>query len=259
MKIALRIIDGLPIPPGTAEAPLTGPWKGAFAHVGPERLTPLKEALFDKTGAALYTLYSGVLLWSAVRLQPHANVAPLYHLAEALFAWQQDWRWFGRPAKIADIDRIDEAPRGEASVLCLLDLIHQDHIYENGMWPPEPMFSTVAEAITLTRHNLPKPAKTVFEGWVQQMIDRLNAIAPFPEHGQTPPLESGDTPARRAWAAKVMGQPLPPSVLDVAHPAGPAGFAGEWAEVLGLLDWQGNPYLRRPDGPPKPRDGAPGP
>lgn len=257
MKIALRIIEGLPIPRGMSEAPLTGPWKGAMAHVGPERLTPLKESLFDKTGAALYSLFSGVLLWSAVRLQPHTDVAPLYNLAEALYAWQQDWHWFGRPAQIAEIDRIDEAPRAEASVLCLLDLIHQDHFYESGMWAPEPMFSTLAEAITLTRHNLPAGAKAAFEEWITAMIARLNAIAPFPEHGETPPLEPGDNPGRRIWTTKVMGRPLPPSVLDLDRAPDPATFAAEWAEVLGLLDWTGNPYLRRPETPPQHRADGP--
>lgn len=257
MEISLRIIEGLPIPRGTSEAPLTGPWKGAFAHAGPERLTPLKESLFDKTGAALYSMFSGVLLWSAVRLQPHADVAPLYHMAEALYAWQQDWRWFGRPAGLADIDRIDEAPRAEASVLFLLDLIHQDHIYENGMWPPEPMFSTLAEAITLTRHNLPAPAKAAFEEWITAEIARMNEIGPFPEHGQTPALEPEDNPGRRAWTAKVMGRPLPPSVLNLAIPPDPATFDGEWREVLHQLDWEANPYLRRPAAPPEPRGEGP--
>lgn len=259
MQIAARIMQYLPLPAGVAEAKFTGKWHGPVRHVGPERMTPLKEALCFKTNAALYSLYSGTLIWSAARLEGKIDTGPLFCLAEALYAWQQDWRWFRRPQRIPDLDDMDAADRPTATVMYLCDLIHQDHIYENRMWSTEPMFSTVAEAITLTRYNLPASAIPAFDGWVEAMIARLDSIAPFDEQGNTPELPEGDTKERRSWTAKVMGRPLPPSVLDLRKEVDVASFPAEWAETIASLDWQSNPYLALPRSQPADRaDGVPG-
>ncbi len=256
MKIAARILEGLPIPAGLADTPFSGKWQGPLRHAGPERMTPLKEALCFKTNAALYSLFSGTLLWSAARLEGKTDTRPLFWLCEALYAWQQDWRWFKRPDRIPDLDDMDAADRPTATVMFLTDLIHQDHIYENRMWSTEPMFSTVAEAITLTRYNLPGSALPAFDSWMEAMISRLDAIAAFDEQGNTPDIPEGDNDLRREWTAKVMGMPLPPSVLDLHKEVDVKAFETEWTEVLGALDWESNPYLARPASPVVPRLGG---
>ena len=246
MRIASRIMSYFPFPDKLAEEPFNGKWIGPLHHAGPERMTPLKEALCFKTNAALYSIYSATLIWAAARLEGKTDTRQLFYLAEALYAWQQDWRWFKRPAAIADLDDMDAADRSTATVLFLADLIHQDHIYENHMWSTEPMFATVAEAITLTRFNLPLTALPVFDGWMAALIARLDEIAPFDEQGNTPEVPEGDNPIRQAWTRHVMGTPLPPSVLDLNNPVAPSLFDSEWPVVLGELEWESNYYLRRP-------------
>ncbi|SNS83789.1 hypothetical protein SAMN05421763_103147 [[Luteovulum] sphaeroides subsp. megalophilum] len=253
MRPAEEIARMLPIPEDIGGSAFTGKWRSASAHISPERMTPLKEALLFKTNAALYSLVSAAMVWQAERLRAQTDVSPLLDMAEALYAWQQDWHWFGRTPAIADIDTIDEAPRPQGSVLMMLDLIHQDHIYTSGHWPSEPIFSVTADMLVLTRFNLPADAVPAFDAWVEAVIARMDVIAEFPEHGETPELEVGDTPDRRAWAAKVMGRPLPPSVLDLSRDPDPSRWPDEWRDLLARLDWDRNPFLRRPVGTPHPR------
>jgi hypothetical protein len=245
MKIAGEIMSRLPIPEGLSVAAFTGKWNGPLQHVGPERMTPLKEALCFKTNAALYSIYAGTLVWAAARLEGKTDTRQILMLAEALYAWQQDWRWFKRPEKIADLDDMDASDRPTATALYLADLIHQDHIYENRMWSTEPMFATVAEAITLTRYNMPAATLPVFDAWLESLIARLDEVAPFDEQGNTPDLPEGDNPERRVWTGMVMGMPLPPSVLDLSRPVDQAGFHAEWVTLLASLDWERNDYLQR--------------
>jgi len=242
--VARRIIDTLDLPAGLADAPLTGPWRGPLKHIGPDRFTPLKQSLLDKTNGAIYALLSGVMLWGAERLRALTDVAPLEDLALALFCFQQDARYLRRPAKITDLDTIESRPRAEATVLYLLDSVYQDHIYERGMWSDLPMWGTAAEAINLVRHNLPASAATAFDRWLGRVIARLDRLAPFDDPGEVPTFKS--TAESQAWRAKVMGQPLPPSVLDLSVEPRPAKFADEWRGFLSSLDWAASIHLRPP-------------
>ncbi len=237
---ARRILDSIGLPPRLAAAPLTGPWRGPLKHIGPDRFTPLKESLLYKTNGAIYTLLSGVMLWGAERLRALTDVAPLEDLALALFCFQQDARYLRRPAKIADLDTIEGRPRAEATVLYLLDTVYQDHIYERGQWSNLPMWGTAAEAINLVRHQLPPAVATAFDRWLKRMITRLDRLAPFADPGDTP------TPRTQAWLDEVMGQPLPPSVLDLSVQPRPARFAAEWATFLSSLDSANSIHLRPP-------------
>ncbi|MGP3698889.1 hypothetical protein [Rhodobacter sp. NSM] len=251
MRPAEEIERMLPIPAGIAEEPFLGKWKGASAHISPERMTPLKEALLFKTNAGLYSIVSAAMIWQAARLRAQADVTPLLDMAEALYVWQQDWHWFGRTPQIADIDAIDEAPRPQGSILMMLDLIHQDHIYLSGRWPNEPIFAVTADMLVLVRFNLPESAVPGYDAWVEAIIARMDEIAEFAEHGETPDLETGDNPERRAWSTKVMGRPLPPSALDLSRKPDPTSWDEEWRDLLRRLDWERNPFLRQPDGGPR--------
>jgi hypothetical protein len=238
--VARRIIDTLGLPAGLAAAPLTGPWRGPLKHIGPDKFTPLKQSLIDKTNGAIYTLLSGVMLWGAERLRALTDVAPLEDLALALFCFQQDARYLRRPPKITDLDTIESRPRAEATVLYLLDTVYQDHIYERGLWSDLPMWGTAAQAINLVRHNLPASAATTFDRWLEQMIARLDRLAPFDDPGDAP------LPKTQAWREEVMGRPLPPSVLALSAEPRPAKFADEWRAFLSSLDWASSIHLRPP-------------
>lgn len=239
-SLARRIIDTLGVPPGLAEAPLSGPWRGPLKHIGPDKFTPLKQSLLDKTNGAIYAVLSGVMLWGAERLRGLTDVAPLEDLALALFCFQQDARYLRKPAKITDLETIEARPRAEATVLYLLDSVYQDHIYERGMWSDLPMWGTAAEAINLVRHNLPASAAAAFDRWLEGVIARLDRLAPFADPGDAP------TPKTQAWREEVMGQPLPPSVLDLSVEPRPATFADEWRAFLASLDWATSIHLRPP-------------
>ena len=247
MKLSLELIKVLEIPDQLSEGKFVGPWKSPYKHCGPEnKMTPLKSSISTLSNSAVYTLVSGSFLWSAVRLRKEVDTTPLLMAAEALFAWQQDWRLFKRPRNfIGNIEFIEKQPRALASQLFLLDCIHQDYGFGNKKWTAGSMFSTAAEVITLTRYNLPKDSVPAFDKWTKGMLLRLKKIAKIGNlaHKSHPNLGYGDTPARRELAAKIMGLPLPPSVLDLSQPCDPKKFGAEWKTTLEALSWNKNPYL----------------
>lgn len=246
MKVSLEITKTLPIPPNLQEGRFIGSWKSPYKHCGPEfKMTPLQSSISTLSNSAVYTLVSGSLLWSAQRLMKETDTTGLMQAAEGLYAWQQDWRLFKIPKKgTGGILFIEEQPRALASMLFLLDVVHQDYACAHKRWADGSMFSSASQAITLTRYNLPKDATPVFDKWLKGLLQRLKKIAHIGELAHKEySLGYGDTPARRELAAKIMGTPLPPSVLDLTKPCDPKKFQAEWKITLKNLDWNKNPYL----------------
>jgi hypothetical protein len=253
MRLAEEVIRTLPIPSSVASAKLTGKWRGASSHCGPDGMSPLKKELAFLHNAANYTLASGALLWSAARLRAMTDVTPLLDIAEALFAFQHDPSWLRMPRRSANRPFVDpdDLPRPVSTVGHFAASVRGDYACNGGHWPAGRMFGFPAECITLTRHNLPKDALKPFDLWTKKVIARLDGIATFDE--DDPDLDATKPVQQRKWAAKVMGKPIPPSILDLSCEPNPKTFAAEWKSVLARLDWKKNPYLARPKGVPAAR------
>lgn len=244
--VLLEALADRVVPPGLDQGAFVGPWRGPTYHSGNGRMTPLGSRLASVHNAGIYVFVSGTLLWAARRLGTHTDVSPLLDVAEALFAFQQDARWFRLPARKPGAPFVDPdtLPRPAGAVSGLLIEVRMAYNSEAGRWPAGRMFGLATACHQLTRHNLPKAATKAFDDWTRKMVARLEELAPF--DADEPDL-TGATPARAAaWAKQVMGKPLPPSVLDLTRPPRPAAFAGEWKQVRAQLDWKHNPYLAKP-------------
>lgn len=251
MRLAEEIASFLPIPADLAARKLTGPWRGASYHCGPDGMSPLKKQLVLLTNAAHYTLASGALVWSAARLRALADVTPLLDIAEALFAFQQDAAYFRPPRRAASAPFVDpdELPRPTSTVAHLVASVRTEHAVSGGRWPAGRMFGFSAEVLVLTRFNLPKDLHKPFDSWTKKMIGRLDELATVED--DDPPTTTPEQ--KRRWATKVMGKPLPPSVLDLSREPRTKTFGSEWKRVLANLDWKSNRYLDKPKGELLPR------
>jgi hypothetical protein len=241
---AERIKDYLRIPPDFGLGDFPSRWSGPSAHNGSDGNAGLKKALVDKTQAGLFTLYSGVLIWAAARLETKTDVSPLKDLAVALFCLQQDNSYYRPPEARADIGEIDEAERYVSTVLYLMHLFFQDRMRNGGRWPLYPNFVAVAKAITLTRYHMGAPQRAVFDPWLKAAITRVDVLAPFPQHAELSPRIPPE--AQEAQRAATMGTPIPPQALDLTRAVGGLDFPAAWTEFLTTVEWPSNRYLNPP-------------
>jgi hypothetical protein len=242
---AQRLSDSLNIPADFGIADFPGEWSKPTDHTGPEGSSPLKTALVDKTQSALYAIYSAVLIWTARRLEYMTDIKPLEELAVALFCYQHDPAYLTTARKRPRLLEIARREKYEATVLYFEYAIFYDRWCNNGDWSLFPNFSIVADAINLARHHMGARQRAVFDPWVEAVIERMNILAPLPQHADfTWEIPEEAMPAQRLVT---MGPPVPPQALDVRLDLEDFDMAAASKEFLTTVDWQGNRYLSRPE------------
>lgn len=223
------------------------PWKGALQHIGPVAdATPLQVALLKKTNCALYMIYIGCVGLCIKRTGTIIEQKLSRRTVEMAYAYQFDWRYpklFG--ITIEDVE--NKADKVTAVRRSIAYFFFQIVKQASTFFTPDRPVSEVSFMINLTRHLCgPTNAKTI-DGWVQGMIERMNAIAAFPGHNN-PSIY--DYPDRQSWEAATLqthGTPLPPEVLDLSADLSQTNLralAGAW---LNKLDPAVNPLLQPPE------------
>jgi hypothetical protein len=220
-------------------------WTKASNHTGPEGSSPLKAALVDKTQSALYSIYSAILIWTARRLEYMTDVKPLDELAVALFCYQHDPDYLTKGRRRPRLLEVSGKEKYEATVLYFEYAILYERWSNSGDWPLFPNFSIVADAINLSRHHMGSQQRAVFDPWVEEIIGRMNILAPLPQHADfTWDIPEEAMPAQRLIS---MGKPIPPQALDMNLDIRNLDMAGACAEFLRTVDWKGNRFLARPE------------
>ena len=239
------IRDFLGIPGNFGYGDFPEGWSKPESHTGPAEFTPLKSALLAKRQGGLYAILSGVLVWTAARLEHKTDVSALEDLAVALFLLQQDNAYYRRPAKRTSIIDINRSEKYAATVLNMLDIFYEDRFYNLQRWPLYPNFSAVAQTINLSRHHMGPAQRAVFDPWVEGMIARIGVLASFPEAAQL----QFDIPEAEQENQRIqtMGPAIPPQALDLSVDAATLDAPQAWRAFLTSVDWAGNRYLNPPD------------
>jgi hypothetical protein len=240
---AKKLRDAMSVPADFGQGDFPSDWSEPMRHATPSG--PLKVALIDKTQAALHAIYSGVLIWAARRLEHRTDVKALEDLAVMLFCFQQDPAYLFAGEKPPTLTETSTAERFKGTEMYLRYLIF-DQLWANDWnWPVLPYYSSVAKAITLTRHHMGPKQRAAFDPWVEGIITRMDALAPLPQHAELGPnVPKDDKPARRSL---VMGRAIPPQVLDLGLSMEGFDMITASREFLTTVDWRGNRYLRPPE------------
>lgn len=222
--------------------PMTDRWTGALDHIGPvQTITPLMEMIGGKTTCGTVTLMSGVMLWGAERLRPFTPVDYLEEIAEAIFAWQHDWRYVdffaGVPGK---------SPNGPPalSAAMMLRQLFLLSISEPEDWHSfyQPIMKA-SHMINITEFILPASAKEPFQGWLRAISNRLDQIAEIPDIKKPVYSEFQSEEAFDAYCAPRRGGPIPPVVFDLSVDINALDLAQAF---VATLDHTQNRYLRSP-------------
>lgn len=219
-------------------------WNGPLEHIGPvPEMTPLKQAMMGKTCCGLYLLYIGCIGFLTRRLAPVMNINLNRCLCEQIFAYQFDWR-YAKPYGITLID-IEANPDKIAAIRRTIPYFFFTSIERtSGFFLSTAPVDEMAHIVNLTRHLCGAENKGVVDGWVEQMLVRLEDIAPCEEF-DTPVLDDFD--ARADWEAAVRlihGQPLPLELLDLRTDPSTLDLDGLAALRLESLVAADNPLLR---------------
>lgn len=240
-----RLSRYLHIPTDFSAEPFPVDWIKPIKHIGASEHTPLKQALTAKHQGGLYALMSGVLIWTAARLQNHTDVQPLQELSVALFLFQQDPAYYRHPEERPKLRIIDSAEKYQATVMWMLHSFYEDWFWFQQDWTLYPTFSTVAEIICLARHHMGSAQRAVFDPWVEGMIARIADIAAYPEAKDLPDeIPEADRAAQRLTT---MGPAIPPQTLDLTLDLSTLDFQKAWIEFLTSVDWASNRFLKPPD------------
>lgn len=147
----------------------------------------------------------------------HAVIDPKLKLllAEAIFAYQLDWR-YPKPFGIVITD-MDERPFAlgvrRAFAFEFFELLDRTQTYFSTSHP----WPTASSIVVLTRYLLGKQA-AVYDAWLAALIKRLTKVAPNPTPKASIYLHH--YPSEKAWRAAVdlrHGRPLPLELLDLSR------------------------------------------
>ncbi|MCX7888213.1 MAG: hypothetical protein N2422_00600 [Rhodobacteraceae bacterium] len=245
MSTSMRgLLESFGLPEGLSVAPLDFKWEGPDAHLAPTRVTPLSRALHNKTGAALFVLCAGSLLWAARRLENHADVTPAVANAEVLFCYQADARYFSL-----------DGPAHLKSKLPVAREVIETLCYETsgiffevaGEHSPRPPITAVENVISVTRHVIGQQFLPSFRSWVSDMLGQLARIAANPRDEFLTVHDFDGEDAYQDYVRRNVGHPFPPSVLNVGPDRPAEDYVAEFRAYLPTVDWRSNPYLAPPD------------
>jgi hypothetical protein len=232
------------IPEALEARPVDKEWKGTSKHLGPHQYTPLRKSLELKTSAAVVSIMAGSVTWAAVRLGSFPEGARLAQLAEAMFCFQMDPRYFLVMEEFGFFPATDGMQMPEAAVEVYPWVFCQDLLSFDDMWPVYPQTVEAAQIVHLTRHVMPARDKA-YDRWLDGAIAALNDNAPFLDCRNVPLPDGSPEEMYRAEACRAMGQALGPSALV------PGLFdleknRQEVVELLAQANHTENPYLRSP-------------
>jgi hypothetical protein len=229
-----------------AREPLTEAWKGSLNHIGPvQTITPLVELLAGKTTCGTVTLMSGVTAWGAARLRPFTDVSFLDEMADAVFAWQADWRYLngtGGPREPSP-----EQPVAISAAMTIRSLFINS-INTPTEWHSfyQPLMKA-SHIVNIVQFILPKDAKKAFKTWLKETSDRLDIVAEIPDLEERKHTEFDSREAFYAYKAPRRGPPIPPLVLDPGIDLSNLDLVAEAHKFIATLDHTKNRYLKSPD------------
>lgn len=235
------------IPEDLGARPLDKDWKSTARHLGPHHYTPLRKSLELKTSAALLSIVAGSIAWASLRLQAFPEGAKLAQLAEAVFCFQIDPRYFVIAEEFSFFPQTEGMPLPQAVLEVYPWALCQDLFSFEDMWPVYPPTIETAQIIHLTRHVMPA-GDTAYDRWVEGAVTALDRNAPFLDCRKEPLPDGSPEEVYDAEARRAIGQPLGPSALVPDLPFDPAHNRQEVAALLQAADPQRNPYLRSPAG-----------
>ena len=194
-------------------------WWGRDEHTGDVR--DAKEEAFliqldHKTSNAFISLCAGSVIWAAHRLQgyvPQAQMA--LQMAEAAFAYQIDWRYVNRDAIPLPIPFPDQERSSQESALIELCIFLWRSLNHEKYW--ENYYSPILEtfhALRLERFILPESVHADFNQWTQQVIQRLDQVAPKPSDDPEGRKNFDSESKWQEFVSRHRGEALPIEILD---------------------------------------------
>ena len=238
------------VPEDLSTAPLQVYWEGPERHVGRSEQAirlgkwPFYEHFSNANFCAQLTLASGFLIWMARRFQ---HVVPdeaqeCLELAEAVFAYQVDWRYTDRSA-----GRIHSAPSWPPARSAMM----QNKLYMwHSMTKWESYYRPIQELYRmseLVKHILPVgKARKEFKSWMDFAQARLLKHASAPDVDSVMKSKFESVKAWQSWIAQFQGVALPPEILDPEFDYRPEHREELVADFLKGLDWRKNRFLRSP-------------
>lgn len=237
--ISIKALDSIDM----SAAPLPANWQGALDHIGPvQTVTPLVDRLSGKTTCATVAMIAGVVTWGAARLRPFTDTGFLYELAEASFAWQFDWRYLdtevepkGKPA---------DQPVEVSAPMVLRSFVRKSI---RGEKPWHSFYQPTMELFHMSSgvsFILPPDLRDIFEDWLVQTSDRLDALCAAPNLEVPDFADFENKQAYRDYCAPRRGAPVPMLALDPTIAIEADGLSDRALEELRKLDPRANRYLR---------------
>jgi len=204
---------------------------------------PLLKSLELKTSSALLSIVAGSVAWAALRLQAFPQGARLGQLAEAIFCFQVDPRYFIVAEEFGFFPQTDGMALPDAAIEVYPWALCQDLFSFDDMWPVYPPTIETAQIIHLTRYIMPAGDKS-YDRWVEGAIAALDQNAPFLDSRKEPLPDGSPEEVYDAEARRAIGQPLGPSALVPELVFDFETNRAEVAEILGRAGLSQNPYLR---------------
>ncbi len=233
------------ISPTISEGKSTRPWTRFSDHVGPtEHITPLGARVSGKTYCGLLSLAAGSTAWCAQRLSGRCNVSMLFHLVEAIFAYQCDWRYFNRQAlpRKKDTNESFEQSMTVGVENAVRNIMFHKIFWKTGRIPDTPLFHLVH----VIGYILPDAELKLFETWLYAASDRFDEIATRPLKSVGPAKDWVKPVERMAALDACHGVPFSPEVLDISSPYDIETREKMMIGYLRSLDWEHNPLLSTP-------------
>lgn len=241
------------VPPDLAEGRLDKPWKGTAAHmkIDPE----VSRMLWGLTGAAVELLHAGAILWVFERLRKDPAVAPLGHLAQALFARQasplylrplEQYRWF---------PLTDGASLAGGATAVLAHLVLKDACEEPHQRALDSVLYPANLSIGIARFVMPARSRA-FGGWLASAVEVLRRRAALPGP-VAPPAKSVSRKIQQELIAANTKAPYAPLALHTRLSVGITVSGVEYgspeAVEQGRLAFGAplSPFILSPDGAAK--------
>lgn len=243
MPVASTLLETRFIPASLGELPLDFDWKGVEYHIGPvEEITPYIKWLGNKTTCGIQSICSGVMLWGARRLEAHAPAQHNFELSAAGFAGQTN-RYLV-DVQAGPMQKVPDSPKALAAMvglnIQLRRALDMDEWWDSYYQP----VMELSHLVHLARHIIPEPHRTAFDAWLQEVVRRVDDVAPKPSTPE-PDIEDFDDPV--AYAACITphrGLPLPPDILDTGLVFEAEGYAARAIMAAAEIGKSQNRYLR---------------
>lgn len=215
-------------------------WKGADAHLPPNRPFPLSERFNRKTNAPVLVLSAACMFIASRRLMSHCEVGPTVDMAEALFCFAVDPPHFNIDFEPVTLPK--NTPELDASRELRVRVVKIVETRAAQKMASMPL-RTILATIFFTRQIIGKSAYADFDAWLSTAIDNLDDLDPALTKGKTR-FDFDDQETFDGYVDQRFGKACPFEALQPGFVRDPAAEDKLTAEYLNSLSFESNPFLR---------------